>query len=176
MKKLKYLLQRFFSFATDYILILTYLVLLYLLTTQLNKAFQIQYYYENYYLIRHLTSFLFVTLPVVLYFIIMESSGYQGTIGKLAWGLKVRSVSNPENHKTAIIKRNIIKFLPWEMAHVAIHINPEFEFFDSFTGNLSLFLLITSQIAVIIYLLSIILDNAFGSIYDEFGKTSVMKK
>ena len=56
-----------------------------------------------------------MTGPVILYFILCERSGLKGTIGKWLTKLEVGPTSFPR-----IIARNLLKFLPWEIAHTAI--------------------------------------------------------
>lgn len=56
-----------------------------------------------------------LTGPVILYFILCERSGWKGTIGKRVTRLQVEPASLPR-----IILRNLLKFLPWELAHTAI--------------------------------------------------------
>ena len=62
--------------------------------------------------------FAVMTLPVVLYFTLCESSVWQATLGKRALSLRVvygRVGRTPFSHS---LLRNIIKFLPWEMGHI----------------------------------------------------------
>ena len=60
-------------------------------------------------------AFVLLTGPVILYFTICERSHWRGTIGKRLTRLQVEPRSFPK-----IILRNVLKFLPWEMAHTAI--------------------------------------------------------
>ncbi|NNF04125.1 MAG: hypothetical protein HKN17_06635 [Rhodothermales bacterium] len=78
------------------------------------------------YALRHGVSFMTLTLPLVLYFILMEGSRRQGTFGKSRMKLRVTAVGGSAAPTAALILRNAVKFLPWEVAHTHIHINPEF--------------------------------------------------
>lgn len=68
----------------------------------------------------HAIAFFSLTLPVVLYFAIAESSRWQGTVGKRALGLRVQSVRGTRITLGRSLARSSIKFLPWEVAHTAI--------------------------------------------------------
>ena len=68
----------------------------------------------------HAIAFLSLTLPVVLYFAITESSRWQATIGKRVLGLRVQTVSGARVPVGRSLARSTFKFLPWEIAHTAI--------------------------------------------------------
>lgn len=59
-------------------------------------------------------AFLMLTLPVYLYFTLSEALGRNATIGKRALGLGV------DGSPIQIAVRNLLKFLPWELAHTGI--------------------------------------------------------
>src|SRR5260370_14312695 len=68
----------------------------------------------------HAMAFLSLTLPVILYFAIAESSQWQATVGKRALGLRVQTVAGARVGLGRSLARSAIKFLPWEIAHTAI--------------------------------------------------------
>jgi uncharacterized RDD family membrane protein YckC len=68
----------------------------------------------------HALAFLSLTLPVILYFAIAESSGWRATVGKRALGLRVLTVTGKRVGLGRSLVRSAIKFLPWEVAHTAI--------------------------------------------------------
>lgn len=59
-------------------------------------------------------------VPVVLFSIITESNRKHATLGKLKMGLRVASTKSDTVKLWQIIVRNIVKFLPWQLAHMAI--------------------------------------------------------
>ncbi len=61
--------------------------------------------------------FLTMTLPVVLYFAISESSSHRASLGKRALGLRVEFGRTRAVFGTALL-RNAIKFIPWEFGHL----------------------------------------------------------
>lgn len=60
---------------------------------------------------------LFMTIPVVLYFAVSESTA-QATLGKLALGLVVVSEQSTKPKIAHTLLRNAVKFAPWELGHV----------------------------------------------------------
>ncbi len=62
--------------------------------------------------------FVSLTLPVVLYFSISESSGHKATFGKRALGLTVIGVAGGIVSFGRSLARSSIKFIPWEFGHI----------------------------------------------------------
>ena len=63
---------------------------------------------------------LILIVPVVVYSVIMESGKKHGTLGKRKMKIRVASVNSQAVRIYQIILRNIIKFLPWQLAHMVI--------------------------------------------------------
>ena len=61
--------------------------------------------------------FLFMTLPVTLYFAFCESSAMRATLGKRALGLVVVQESGGRLRFRSALLRNAVKFVPWEFGH-----------------------------------------------------------
>jgi len=61
-----------------------------------------------------------MTLPVSLYFILCESSKWQGTVGKRKMGIRVVDGVGQRIGISRSAFRTAIKFLPWEVAHFGI--------------------------------------------------------
>ena len=64
-----------------------------------------------------------ISIPVWIYFAVMESSRWQATIGKLCLGLKVSDKfgSGRLRFGPAMI-RTMIKLLPWELVHIGVNL------------------------------------------------------
>lgn len=62
--------------------------------------------------------FVSMTVPVVLYFAVLESSGYKATLGKKALGLAVIGDAGDLTSLGRSLVRSSIKFLPWEFGHI----------------------------------------------------------
>ncbi len=68
-----------------------------------------------------ISSFLLLTLPVVLYAAITESSAQRGTLGKQVTGLVVETAAGARLTLARSLLRSTLKFAPWELAHTFIH-------------------------------------------------------
>ena len=62
-----------------------------------------------------------LTIPVILYFAICESSRWQSTIGKRLLGLRVHDMSGDRLPFRKTLMRALLKFLPWELGHTVVH-------------------------------------------------------
>lgn len=75
----------------------------------------------------HLATLMMVTVPVILMFAISEV--VVGTSpGKAVWGLKVEPGGS--SAIVSALTRNVVKFLPWEIAHAGIWLVPGTPFID----------------------------------------------
>jgi uncharacterized RDD family membrane protein YckC len=64
--------------------------------------------------------FLTLTLPVVSYFALMESSNRGATLGKRALRLRVVGTDDRRISVARSFFRSALKFAPWELAHTAL--------------------------------------------------------
>lgn len=115
-----------------------------------------------------LVVFLTLTLPVVLYGILFEAGARHATIGKRI--LRIEVTGNSLTLRD-IIFRNVLKFLPWEIAHAGVlWINyihtPE-------TPVWIWGLLIIPQVLVIAYILTVVATKGSRSLYDMLAGTRV---
>ena len=62
-----------------------------------------------------------LTIPVILYFAICESSRWQATIGKRLLRLRVQDMSGNRLPWRKTLVRAMLKFLPWELGHTVVH-------------------------------------------------------
>src|SRR5690625_3908011 len=67
-----------------------------------------------------LTGFFMITLPVSLYFVLCESSKWQGTLGKRKIGIRVVDGAGQRIGIGRSILRTSVKLIPWEVAHFGI--------------------------------------------------------
>lgn len=108
------------AFALDYLLILGYLVALILLFLLLDLFFDPNQWLFGERIRAQVVAFLLVTLPVLLYFAISESSARQGTWGKRRLNLKVTDRNGDRIHFGRALWRATLKFIPWELSHTLI--------------------------------------------------------
>lgn len=159
--------KRILAWLIDWILILVYVCILF--GTMMALASSGVLKLESVHPFKgQLIGFFSLTLPVVLYYILFEASARHATPGKRVMKIEVTANSL---RTSQIILRNIMKFLPWEFAHAGIlWINyiqtPE-------TPLWIWFLLITPQVMVVAYMMSMIATKGSGSLYDKMAGTRV---
>lgn len=119
----------------------------------------------------HLTGFLTLTLPVWAYFTLLESSPRQATVGKRFLRLKVLTPTNQPVRFGRAALRNAIKFLPWEVAHIAIWYVPGRPFLDPIpTTNLALSM--AACLTSLVYVVSLFFTGG-RTPYDRVSGTCV---
>lgn len=109
--------------------------------------------------------FLFLTLPIFLYFTLSELSIFKATFGKRLIGLTVQGPSKN------IIFRNILKFAPWEIAHAGIWHGMSVPFTTPPT-TLGWCLLVSAQLIAITYLAGLFWGSG-KPLYDRLARTEV---
>jgi uncharacterized RDD family membrane protein YckC len=62
-----------------------------------------------------------MTIPVILYFAICESSAMRASLGKRVLGLVVSRETGGQLSFGSALLRNVVKFTPWEFGHTVTH-------------------------------------------------------
>ena len=62
--------------------------------------------------------FVSMTLPVIFYFSICETSAWKATLGKRILSLRVAGSRTDRMPFSRILLRNLVKFAPWELGHL----------------------------------------------------------
>lgn len=62
-----------------------------------------------------------MTIPVILYFAICESSAMRASLGKRLLGLVVSRETGGQLSFGSALFRNVVKFTPWEFGHTVAH-------------------------------------------------------
>lgn len=109
---------RIIAFLWDYAIISGYLLLLVGLSFVMRPALLPLFTTSP--LLSELTGFLFITLPVYLYFSLCEGSKAQATWGKYKMGIIVADMNGNAAGLGTSLLRSALKFLPWELAHFTI--------------------------------------------------------
>lgn len=120
-----------------------------------------------------LTGFFLITLPISLYFILCESSTWQGTIGKKKMGIQVVNNIGQRMNIWRSITRTAIKLLPWEVAHFAIW---RLMLPSNFSEITLLIILSAVNLAIIIFLITPFTNKQRKNVYDWIAKTKVILK
>lgn len=71
----------------------------------------------------------------------------------------------------SVLLRNVLKFMPWELAHTGVHWIIYFDTVGIETPIWTWVILIIPQIIVFIYIVTIILSKGQVSIYDKIAGT-----
>lgn len=166
-----YLRRRLLSLAIDFSMIVAYVLLLFGMTSLIYRlvlgttpVFDI--------FTAHLIGFVTLILPVLVYFIISELGVSSNTLGKRIVGLKVASIDNKKLSINQAVLRNVIKFLPWEFAHVLVYILilvPK-----AADTKLLIFGLILVNIIPIVYLSMIVFRSDHRGPHELISRTEVV--
>ena len=105
--------RRLAAFAVDYLVIACYLGLLYMVGRSVGVTW-VQTPWQA-----HLLGFTTLTLPVTLYFALLEARG--ATLGKQVLGLRVTGHRGDPLPLDRSLLRSAVKFLPWELSHTALY-------------------------------------------------------
>lgn len=169
-------LKRVFAYLIDCFLILVYAVILFNISLLINKVWPYFHHLDNSYLIRHSVSFSTLTLPVILYFMFMEFSKKRASLGKFALKLEVRPVDAEKTSLKNVFLRNVIKLLPWEIAHLTYQLNPEF-FRTGEISSAGVFIGFGFSYSLLfIFMLMVFLRNDGRTLHDLLTNTHVVNK
>ena len=119
----------------------------------------------------HAIAFVTLTLPVWFYFTLQESGPKSATIGKRLVKLEVQSVENKKPSLSSIALRNGLRFLPWELSHIAIWYVPGRPFVDAMPV-LNLAICLAAILVSVSYILMLFL-GAGRTPYDRLSRTCV---
>ncbi len=159
------LIHRIFAWTIDFGIIVLYAILLFAVT---SLFFDVRQAGLNPYF-GQLIGFLTLTLPVITYSYLTEKGNWKATIGKRVLNLIVLTPENKTNK--SILIRNLLKYLPWELAHTGVHWIIYFESVGRETPIWTWIILIVPQVLVIVYFISIILSKGQASVYDRISGT-----
>jgi len=166
----KQLINRILAWTVDFVIIVFYAFLLFIAT---QLCFEFSQGEINPYL-GQLIGFLTLTLPVVTYSYLTERSKWKATIGKRLFNLTVDK--NELKTTKSVLLRNVLKYLPWELAHTGVHWIIYFESVDKEVPIWTWTILIIPQVIVFLYFVSIIFSKGQDSIYDRISGTRLKLK
>jgi uncharacterized RDD family membrane protein YckC len=161
------LIHRIFAWTIDFGIIVLYAILLFAVTSLFLDVRQagLNPYFGQ------LIGFLTLTLPVITYSYLTEKGNWKATIGKRVLNLIVLTPENKANK--SIMIRNLLKYLPWELAHTGVHWIIYFESVGRETPIWTWIILIVPQVLVFVYFISIILSKGQSSVYDRISGTKL---
>ncbi|MBS4203598.1 RDD family protein [Bacillus sp. FJAT-49754] len=161
---------RIYAFLLDYLVIAIYCIFVAGTISFVFKSF-LTPLFSGSPVIAELTGFLLLTLPVSLYFILFESSKWQGTWGKKKMSIRVLDRASKRIGLGRSTVQTAIKFLPWEVAHFGMWrlIHP-----TVFSEITIMVILYVAMFTVLIYLLSPLSNKKRRTIYDWIAGTKVV--
>jgi len=119
------------------------------------------------------SAFFILTLPIILYFTIFESSAKQGTWGKQKTALIVTGSNGERISFPRSFARTLLKFIPWELSHTLIweiNFHPQTEPTLINIGFGVVYLLVGLNLA------SLLMTKKHQTLYDLAKKTCVIHK
>lgn len=171
MMKYPTLKMRFYAFLLDYLVIVIYGIFVVGTISFVFRSF-INPLFSSSPVTAEITSFVLMTLPVSLYFILSESSNFQGSWGKRKMGIRVVDEFGQRIGLLRSTIRTAIKFLPWEAAHFGIW---RLMLPSDFPEIIVIVILITVNLTVIIYILFPLSNKKRKNIYDWAAGTVVIQ-
>lgn len=122
----------------------------------------------------HLLRLATLTGPVAMSLALFEASGRAATPGKQLFGLQVTSVTGGQISLRRAISRNALKFLPWELSHVAIHHMPGWPAKIEGVSFVVVLVMLLGWILGGLYLVLTLIDPHKGPLYDRILDTRVV--
>lgn len=166
---MKTIQKRVVASIIDFGIIAIYGTILFATTTFIHTIFNLKYNHNPY--SGQVTGFITLTLPVIMYFYLSEKGKWKGTVGKKIQKITVET--SHSNRAKCILKRNILKFLPWEFAHTGIHWAIYYDTKGVDTPFWVWILLILPQLIVVVYFVSILRSMGRKSVYDSLANTKI---
>jgi uncharacterized RDD family membrane protein YckC len=165
--------RRIAAWMLDYLVILAYLIVVTAasLVTQTSPAASVFSSALTRPITAELVGFLTLTAPVILYFAITEASAWQATLGKRALRIVVVGPGGTRLPFGRAIVREVVRFLPWEMAHALIWplaLPPRLEPLPlTIAGFAAVYLLL------FVYLVSLFVGSEHRTVYDRLAGSRV---
>lgn len=113
------MVRRLLSWWWDYLLIVAWLVVVFVVfgLPQLLGWWDLSSFWSNP-TAADVAITVLTVVPYFLYLVITETSSSHATVGKRRMGLKVTTVNGAAPGRGAIMIRNLIKVLPWQLGHM----------------------------------------------------------
>lgn len=159
---------RLLAFLWDYALIAGYLLVLVGLSYAARPL--MTSWFDNGPERAELAGFLLLTLPVYLYFALMEGLVSHATWGKRRLGIRLTDSDGRPIGLGRSLLRNALKFLPWELAHFTIW---HMALPSGYSDGLIYTLLGTVYGLAILYGISLFLNRQRRTVYDLVSGTVV---
>lgn len=161
------ILKRTVAYFIDYFLILLYAITLLFVTLSIAP--------DDYSLSPiqgQLVALISLTIPAYFYLVLSESGKQCATIGKRIMRLKVTEQSI--QHRKNIWLRNLIKLLPWEIAHTGVQWAFYYNNQNVDPPMWTMILFIVAQSLVFLYFMGTFIFKGEATFYDKLSNTKVV--
>jgi len=162
----KQLVYRILAWTIDFGIIVLYAVLLFAGTSLLLDVKPVSNPFVG-----QLIGFFTLTLPVFTYSYLTEKGKRKATIGKSL--VKLEVVAGHNNRTKSVLLRNVLKYLPWELAHIGVHWIVYYASKGLETPIWIWMTLIVPQVMMFVYFVSVVVSRGQSSIYDRISNTSL---
>lgn len=159
------------AFLIDYLFILAYLAMLFIINVFIFP--DLQKLFQGSMAVAQFIGFLMVTLPVSLYFVISEVMFNGQSIGKKKLNMQAVGADGEKISLWKSIFRTALKFLPWEMSHFLIY--RLMELGEEPMPVLYMIVGICIYALMFLYILTSIFTKKKQAFYDRIAKTKVVK-
>lgn len=154
---------RLLAYSIDFIILSVVLVGIQLFLNLVTNGFPFSYFSKSYQI--YIWVLCTISIPAWFYFILLEISDKQSTLGKRFFNLKVTNKqSAPIGIKESFV-RTLIRFLPWEITHISLL---GIYFVENSKINMSIWI---SNILILIYVITIFITRGNLTIHDYFSRT-----
>jgi len=163
---------RILAFALDYLIIAGFLILVAAVGALINRAFPelVRTLFGNR-VSSQAAGFVLVTLPVMLYFALLESSAWQASWGKRQRGLRVMDADGARLSRARALGRTALAFVPWELSHTLIW---QIRFAPAESPALVTAGFILVWLLVGVNIVSLVLRPSHQTLYDQLAGTYVV--
>lgn len=114
-----------------------------------------------------------LTLPVVAVFSFLESTGRHATPGKRLLGLEVAGIGVTPAFPR-LLCRNLLKFLPWELAHIGIWLTPGQPFVEM-PSAIGWTFIFAGELLALVWLAGLFIGTG-RPVHDRLAETCVIRQ
>ena len=169
-------LRRIAAWLLDYVIVAAYLVLL----TAISLGLRVSPVHAGFTnamsqpVTAELLGFVLLTLPVVLYFALLEASPLRSTLGKRALRLAVVDANGGRLSMRRALLREAVRFLPWELSHALlwrVALSPD-------RGSISFWVTAGFGVVyalVLLYLATLLIGSQHRTVYDRLAGSIVIQ-